>query len=289
MAYIGAHLGIGRGLDKTAQQAVEMELECLQIFLRNPRGSRARQLKEMEIITFKNLLAKYRISPLVVHVSYICNPAAANPHLYELAHSIVAEDLARSAQIGADYLVLHPGSYTTSSAGEGMVRVANLLNRVLENDSGPVTVLLETMSGQGTELGGDFEQLHQILQMIKRSDRVGICYDTCHTYAAGYDCKTTPGMENILSHIDGSFGRERIKLVHANDCASSLGSHRDRHAHVGEGSIGLEGFASLLSHNFWGKMPMIVETPIEGLAGDIIRLKELRDNSRGDYIHADLR
>lgn len=277
MARIGAHLGIGRGLEHTADQAVAMRLECLQIFLRNPRGYKARQLKENELSYFKATLATHHISPLAVHVSYICNPAAVDPGLYELARSIISEDLARCQQIGADYLVLHPGSYTSSTAPEGLVRVANLLNQVLMDDEpGTVKVLLETMSGQGTELGRDFSQLNEILEMIERSERVGICYDTCHTYAAGNDCSSKAGLEMILQQIDRSFGRERVKLVHANDCQTVLGSHRDRHAHIGAGYIGRAGFAELMSHPFWGALPMIVETPLEGLQHDIENLKQLR-------------
>ncbi len=276
MPAIGAHLGIGKGLKHTAGQAIEMQLECMQFFLRNPRGSKARQLKDSELSYFKSKLAAHSIGPLVVHVSYICNPAAADPHLYDLAGAIVAEDLQRCAQIGADYLVLHPGSFTSSSAPQAITRVAQLLNQVLKRDSSLVTVLLETMSGQGTEVGRDFTELHEIMEMVELKDRIGICYDTCHTYAAGYDCSNRAGLEQILHDIDCSFGRERIKLLHANDCQTALGSHRDRHAHVGQGFIGLDGFAELLSHPFWGKLPIIVETPLEGQQEDIIELKRLR-------------
>lgn len=276
MASIGAHLGIGRGLKHTADQAIAMQLECLQIFLRNPRGSKARHLGDNELSYFKSTLAAHHISPLAVHVSYVCNPAAADPGLYQLARSIVAEDLARCQQVGADYLILHPGSYTSSSAPEGLVRVADLLNHVLEDAPDTAQVLLETMSGQGTELGRDFNELHEILKMIECSQRVGICYDTCHTYAAGYDCSSKNGLEIILQQIDRSFGRERIKMVHANDCLSALGSRRDRHAHIGLGSIGRAGFAEFMSHPFWGRLPMIVETPPEGLQQDIESLKQLR-------------
>ncbi|HCF49592.1 MAG TPA: hypothetical protein DER60_04875 [Syntrophomonas sp.] len=280
MSSIGAHLGIGKGLKHTADEAVAMNLECLQIFLRNPRGSKARQLKDSEVAYFKAALAKHRIRPLAVHVTYICNPAAADPGLYDLARSIIAEDLERSAQIGADYLVMHPGSYTTSSAEQGLERVGMILNQVLGRDESRVTVLLETMSGQGTELGRDFNELNEILKMINQSERVGICFDTCHAYAAGYDCSSPAGLEALLKEIDNSFGRERIKLIHANDCLSALGSHRDRHAHIGAGSIGASGFREMFARPFWADLPMIVETPAEGLLEDINRLKKMRQQER---------
>jgi deoxyribonuclease-4 len=282
MSPIGAHLGIGRGLKHTADEAVQFKLECLQIFLRNPRGSKARQLTAAEVDHFKEITTLNNIDPIVVHVSYVCNPAAAEPGLYELAHAIIAEDLQRCTLIGAEYLVMHPGSYTSSSSQQGIERVAQLLNKVLDNNQGEVTILLETMSGQGTELGRDFSELAEIIKRINRTDRIGVCYDTCHTYAAGYDCSSRTGLDAVLSEIDHSLGREHIRLVHANDCQSALGSHRDRHAHIGAGSIGLNGFAQIFADPFWATLPMIVETPAAGLGQDIERLKKLRQqNWRG--------
>lgn len=282
MSLIGAHLGIGRGLKHTADEAAQLNLECLQIFLRNPRGRKARQLTVSEVDYFKEITTLHNINPVVVHESYICNPAAAEPGLYELAHSIIVEDLQRCTLIGAQYLVLHPGSYTSSSSPQGIERVAQLLNQVLDKDKGVVSILLETMSGQGTELGRDFGELDEIIKRINRRDRIGVCYDTCHTYAAGYDCSSRTGLDSVLSEIENSLGRERLKLVHANDCKSALGSHRDRHAHIGTGSIGLNGFAQMLADPFWATLPMIVETPPEGLRQDIEQLKKLRqENWRG--------
>ena len=130
--------------------------------------------------------------------SYVCNPASPDPGLHDLARNIIAEDLERSAVIGADYLVLHPGSFTTSTPAEGIERVALVLNQVLEADQSRVTVLLETMSGQGTELGRDFAELNQIIKMVNHSERIGVCFDTCHTYAAGYDCRSKAGLGRIL-------------------------------------------------------------------------------------------
>lgn len=276
MAPIGAHLAIGRGLKHTADEAVQLKLECLQIFLRNPRGSKARQLSAKEIDYFTETTALHGIDPIVVHVSYVCNPAAHDPGLYELAYDIISDDLQRCTLVGAKYLVLHPGSYTSGSAPTGIKKVAELLNRVLADNRDEVTILLETMSGQGTELGKDFTELAQIIAAIERKDRVGICYDTCHTYAAGYDCSNRAGLDGILNEFDSHLGRQLIKLVHANDSHSALGSHRDRHAHIGAGFIGLAGFTEILTHPFWKTLPMIVETPAKGLQQDIEQLQRLR-------------
>jgi len=273
---IGAHLPIGKGLKHTADEAVSKEVEAIQIFLRNPRGRGTKKLTEEEVGYFQEKLAKHVIYPLVVHIPYICNPAADKEELYQFAHEIVREDLARCDIIGADFLVLHPGSYTTSSLDKGITKIINLVNNILDDYNGKTMLLLETMAGQGTEVGSNFKELNQILNGINRSDKVGICYDTCHTFAAGYDCTNKGALDKVLADIDATFGRERIKLVHANDSAKELGSRRDRHAPIGEGFIGLDGFTALMSNEFFNQIPFVLETPFDNIDKDINTLKLIR-------------
>ena len=225
---------------------------------------------------FINIFKEKQIGPVVVHIPYICNPAAAKPDVYEFALKVVAEDLERCSLIDADYLVLHPGSYTTTSPAAGIDKVSNLLNQVLEKHTGRTRILLETMAGQGTELGSNFDELKQILDKVGQSDKVGICYDTCHTFAAGYDCSNQAGIDNILLQMQASFGQDKIYLVHANDSMKELGAARDRHTHIGQGFIGTQGFKALLSSSFFSKFPFILETPLEGVEEDIKILKQLR-------------
>ena len=276
MPAIGAHLSVGKGLKATADEAVARGLEAVQIFLRNPRGSGARKLTAEETAYFINIFKENQIGPVVVHIPYICNPAAAKPEVYEFALQVVTEDLARCSLIDADYLVLHPGSYTTSSPAAGIDKVSNLLNQVLEKHTGRTRILLETMAGQGTEIGSNFDELKQILDKVEQSDKVGICYDTCHTFAAGYDCSNQAGIDNILLQMQASFGQDKIYLVHANDSMKELGAARDRHTHIGQGFIGTQGFKTLLSSPFFAKFPFILETPLEGVGEDIKILKQLR-------------
>ena len=273
---IGAHLPIGKGLKHTADEAVALGLEALQIFVRNPRGSGARTFKEEEIDYFKATLLAHDINPVVVHIPYISNPAAAKDDLYELAHQVVKEDLQRCSLIGADYLVLHPGSYTTSTLEQGIDRIARLLNDVLDNYTGEVTVCLETMAGQGTEIGRDFNELNTILQLINNQERIGVCLDTCHVFAAGYDVSNEEGIARVLEEIDRTLGRDAIKLIHSNDSQKELGSKRDRHAHIGDGFIGEAGFKRLLRHDFFGTLSFVLETPYEEIDRDIAALKKLR-------------
>ncbi len=274
---IGAHLSIGRGLDKTADEAVERGIETLQIFLRNPRGRGARKFISKEIDYFIKKLAESDITPLAVHIPYICNPAAVKEELYQFALETIRHDLERCSSVRGDFLVLHPGSYTTSSMDIGIERAAELLNQVLDEYTGETMILLETMAGQGTEIGSQFQQLLAIMNRITRQDKIGICLDTCHLWAAGYDCSSDEGIDEILLLADGSFGFDKIKLIHANDSNSPLASHKDRHAHIGEGFIGLEGFQKLIQKESLQDIPFIVETPAEKLQEDIDSLKRLRD------------
>jgi deoxyribonuclease-4 len=273
---IGAHLSVGKGLEATAEQAVALGLESVQIFIRNPRGRGARQYSEEELSSFQQILRDNDIGPVVVHIPYICNPAAAKDDLYEYAYQVVAEDLQRCSLVKAEFLVLHPGSYTTSSLEQGVERIAGLLNRVLDQYDGQTCLLLETMAGQGTEIGKNFEEIDQILQQINNKDKIGVCFDTCHTYAAGYDCTTRDGIEEIKTKMDNTFGCHMVKIVHANDSSKELGSRRDRHAHIGEGLIGESGFRNLMHDELFATLPFILETPFEGIAKDVARLKNLR-------------
>jgi len=275
---IGAHLSIGQGLDKTADEAIAKGVETLPIFLRNPRGRSARKLSEYEIDYFTKKLLENDIYPLIVHIPYICNPASVKEDLYDFACETVKHDLERCSLVKADYLVLHPGSYTTSTSDAGIERIADLLNRVLDEYTGDTMILLETMSGQGTEIGRNFDELGSIVQKINRSDKVGICFDTCHLFAAGYDCKSSEGLNELLEQANQSFGWDRIKVLHANDSRTELGSHRDRHAHIGEGFIGTEGFERLVKSSFFQDIPFILETAEDKLKEDIEILKKMRRN-----------
>jgi deoxyribonuclease-4 len=251
-------------------------LEVLQIFIRNPRGSGARKLTEEEVEYFAKTLKEHNINPVIVHIPYVCNPAAVKDDLYEFARQVVIEDLERCSLIGADYLVLHPGNYTKSTVEQGIERTAGLINSIIDSYKGNVTICLETMSGQGSEIGKDFTELNRILELINNKEQVGICLDTCHVFAAGYDVATREGIINVLAEIDKSFGRKAIKLIHCNDSQKELGSKHDRHAHIGDGFIGLSGFNNLINNEFFRDLPFILETPLTGIDRDIATLKSLR-------------
>ncbi|HHW61815.1 MAG TPA: deoxyribonuclease IV [Syntrophomonadaceae bacterium] len=273
---IGAHLPIGKGLKYVADEAVARGLEALQIFVRNPRGGVARKLSEEEISYFNTTMHAHDIKPVVVHIPYTCNPAAVKDDVYKFALQVVQEELERCSTLGADYLVLHPGSYTSSNLEQGIKRIVTLLNQVLDHYTGETTLLLETMAGRGTEIGRNFEEINTIMQAIHNKRHIGVCIDTCHLFAAGYDVSSTEGIEDLLAAIDHTCGREAIKILHSNDSQTELGSRRDRHAHIGEGFIGESSFRKLLHHEFFSKLPFILETPYEELDKDIEILKSAR-------------
>ncbi|MGS0746378.1 deoxyribonuclease IV [Syntrophomonas erecta subsp. sporosyntropha] len=276
---MGAHLPIGKGLKHTADEAVRLGLDALQVFLRNPRGRGARQLSQGEVDYFKKALKDNAIDPLVVHIPYICNPAAVKDDLYQFALETVQQDLERCALVGADFLVLHPGSYTTSTVEAGIERVSKLLNKALENYSGDTMILLETMAGQGSELGSNLDELVNIINGVKRSECLGVCLDTCHTFAAGWDWTRSEEIPDLMAAIDQVIGRDRIKVIHANDSEKELGSRRDRHAPIGQGMIGEQGFAGMFRNPFLGALPFILETPFETVDEDIKTLKRIRQEA----------
>lgn len=273
---IGAHLSVGKGLIKTAAQAEELGIEALQIFVRNPRGAAARQLGDHEVMMFKKEMVKLNIDPVVVHIPYISNPASIKPDLYALAGRIISEDLQRCDLIGAKYLVLHPGSSTGSNPEDSLLRLAKLLEQVLGDYQGSAQVLLETMAGQGSEIGKSFEELKVVFDHCPQADKLGICFDTCHTFAAGYELKSLDGIDNMASDLTKLLGNDIIKVVHVNDSQGQLGSHRDRHAPIGQGELGEEALQRLLHHPIFNKLPFILETPTETLNNDVEILKRLR-------------
>lgn len=273
---LGAHLSIGKGLDGTARSAVEMEVETCQIFLRNPRGAGFRVWKDAEVATFKETIASHQIGPVVAHIPYIVNPASGKDDLYELAQRIISEDLKRCDLIGAAYLVLHPGSKGDLSLEEAIARLAALLNRTLAGYDGQAMILIETMAGMGKEICASFEEIRMLWQAVEGRDHLGVCLDTCHLLAAGYDMVTVDGIAGMLAEAEKKIGLDKIKVVHANDSQKGKGSRVDRHAPIGTGHIGREGFANLMRNPFLRQLPFILETPTATLAQDLAALREIR-------------
>jgi len=272
---LGVHVSIAGGIDKAVERARDLGCSAMQIFSRNPRGWEASPLSLPLVRLFREKVEQNDIDPVVVHTPYLLNLASADAELHRKSVKGLSQDLKRAEQLGARYLVTHLGSAGSGSMPSGRRQVIKALRSVLEEDS-PVTLLLENSAGGGRSLGAFFGEIAEILAGAGGGDRIGVCFDSCHAYAAGYDFRSRGQSRALVKELDQTVGLRRLKVLHLNDCAGSLGSHRDRHQHIGKGEIGLEGFRSLLGQKPLGKIPLILETPKEEPGDDRENLSRVR-------------
>jgi deoxyribonuclease-4 len=274
----GAHMSISGGLHKAFGHGERAGCDTIQIFSKNQQQWRGKPLTEQDIAAFKAEQARTGYGPLVVHDSYLINLASPNDELWEKSIAAFADELERCAALGIPYLVTHPGAHTGSGEDTGLRREAEALNRLFDAGvGGDVTVLLETTAGQGTCLGYRFEHLAQLIEQTRHAERLAVCVDTCHMLAAGYDIRTAEACAATFAEFDRVIGRDRIKAFHVNDSQKDLGSRVDRHAHIGQGCVGLEGFRAIVNDPAFADLPMILETPKgDDLAEDIENLAKLR-------------
>jgi deoxyribonuclease IV len=271
---LGVHVSIGKGFKGAITQAITLGCDGFQIFAGNPRGWARKLLPESEFSEFVTCRKQTNLWPVVVHLAYLPNPATEDKDLYEKSVLTMAEDFRRANQLGADFFVFHPGKSPDRTAG--IERVVNTVNLILEQIAGPTLLLFESQAGGGKEIGGNFEDLGLLLAGVKQSGRVGVCLDTCHSFAAGYDLRTGPGWEKTIGDFQRYIGLSFLKMFHLNDSVGVLGSHLDRHQHIGEGEIGLEGFKYLINHPTLNKLPGILETPQDSAEDDLRNLGRLR-------------
>ncbi len=272
---IGCHLSIAKGLNTSVELAREVGANCFQFFTRNPRGGAARRIEAEEIAAWNIMRSEADLYPIVGHLPYTINLAAARDDTYEFACRTVAEDLSRMAAIGAEYLVVHPGSRVKLSVDEGVSRIVRALDTVLARHNHKTMLLLETMSGQGSEIGS-FAEIGLILRDLGYPQSLGVCIDTCHLFAMGYDWRDALAVERMLDDADKHVGIERIKCVHVNDSKFSPGAHKDRHELVGEGLIERGGFVNILGHDRIRRLPMLLETPVDDYSGYAREIAKLR-------------
>ena len=262
MPRLGAHLSISGGLPRAVDRAEASGCEALQIFTKSAGQWRAREIPPEEIALFKRRVRETGIRPVVAHNSYLINLAAADPALREKSIESLREELDRAEMLGLDGLVMHPGSYTSGTEAAGLRLIAEGLARIFEERPDAKTrVLLEHTAGQGTNLGHRFEHLAEIIERLGRSRRVGVCLDTCHLIAAGYDICSDAGYDETFRQFGKIVGFSRLKAFHFNDSKKPCGSRVDRHEHIGKGCLGLEPFRRILNDPRFAKLPMLLETP----------------------------
>jgi len=264
MIRIGCHLSPSKGLLRMGQDALSIRANTFQFFLRNPRGSKAKALDLEDAAALMTLLREKDMLPMVAHAPYTLNPCAADGRVQEFAAMVMKDDLERMNAFSGNLYNFHPGSHVGQEISAGIEKTAALLNTLLTPDM-PTTVLIETMSGQGSEIGGAFEEIRKIIDRVELREKVGVCLDTCHVFAAGYDI--VHDLDGVLESFDRQVGLSRLKALHVNDSLFPLGSRKDRHAPIGKGCIGLDAFLALVDHPSLKNLPMILETPQDDLAG----------------------
>jgi deoxyribonuclease-4 len=274
---LGAHESVAGGLHLAFERIEKVGGEALQIFTRNQRQWNPAVLKVEEIELFRKALDKSDGMPVASHASYLVNLATGKDELLEKSVQNLALELTRCAQLGVPYVVLHPGSHGGDGVEVGLERFVRGLDSAIERSGVAVQVLVETTAGQGTGLGSSFTELAYILDNSKFPELIGVCVDTCHIFAAGYELRTADGYEATVAALESSVGLDRIRFFHLNDSKKELGSRVDRHEHIGKGKIGLDGFKNLLNDKRFAGMPMTLETPkSDNLAEDRENLQILR-------------
>jgi deoxyribonuclease-4 len=254
-------MSIAGGIYKALERGKHVGCRTIQVFLKNSNQWKAKPLTEEDRILFQETQEISGISPVVAHDSYLINLASPDSQLYKKSLNAFVGELKRANFLGIPYLVLHPGAHRETGIRAGIARVAKALGRALNLVEPPVMVLLENTAGQGSSLGSRFEQLAAILEQVRNPDRVGVCLDTCHAFAAGYDIRTGEGYGETIGELARLVGGEKILAFHVNDSKRDLGSRVDRHCHIGEGFIGIDAFRFLVNDRRFAEVPKILETP----------------------------
>ncbi len=272
MLNIGCHLSVSQGYENMGRQALALGANTFQFFTRNPRGGKAKSIDTEDINNLIKLMEEHNFSKILAHAPYTLNPCSKDERTRQFAFETMADDLRRMEYLPDNMYNFHPGSHVGQGTEKGIELICELLNSVLWEDMS-TTVLLETMSGKGSEVGSRFEELREIINRTELNTKLGICLDTCHVFDGGYDIKDN--LEGVLEEFDRIIGISRLKALHLNDSKNVLGSHKDRHEKIGEGYIGLDAFERIVTHPILRTLPCFLETPneLDGYAREIALLK----------------
>ena len=272
----GFHISIAEGFSNVVERAKVRSCETIQLFSRNPRGWEYSPLGEKDVEGFRLSIKSSGLFPIFLHLPYLPNIASPQSKFYKRSIHSITTDLQRAEQLGAQYLIIHIGHRLESSDDEAIKAVSQGINQAFEKVKNPVILLMENTAGQGTEIGYDFEQIHRIIEGVYDHQRTGVCLDTAHSFEAGYDLSNKEGIERTLASFDKMIGLKRLHLLHLNDSKTPLGSRKDRHWHIGEGYIGLEGFRYLINHPSLRHLPGIMETPRKDTIEDLKNMEVIR-------------
>lgn len=273
MIRIGCHLSSSKGFLHMGKEAVSIGANTFQFFTRNPRGSKAKAIDEKDVENFLEYAKEQDICQILAHAPYTLNACSADEHTREFALMTMEDDLKRMEYIPGNCYNFHPGSHVGQGIEKGIEEIADTLNRILRPEQ-RTTVLLETMAGKGSEVGGRFEDLAGIIDRVELKEKMGVCLDTCHVYDAGYDIVND--LDGVLEEFDRIIGLDRLRAIHVNDSKNPFASHKDRHEKIGEGSLGLEAIRRVIYHPKLHHLPYYLETPneLDGYAAEIRMLRE---------------
>ena len=273
MLYIGNHTSSSKGYTAMGRQIVKNGGNTFAFFTRNPRGGNAKAIDPADVAKFQEIAREHEFGKIVAHAPYTLNACAAKENLRDFARNTFSDDLKRMEATPGNYYNFHPGSHVGQGIEAGIQKIAEVLNAVLTEEQ-TTTVLLETMAGKGSEVGSHFQELRAIMDLVEKRDKLGICLDTCHVWDGGYDIVND--LDGVLTEFDRIIGLDHLKAIHLNDSLNPLGSHKDRHARIGEGQIGLDALVRVIRHPALEGKPFILETPNddEGWTREIALLRE---------------
>lgn len=277
MLYIGCHLSASKGYKDMGKQALKINANTFAFFTRNPRGGSAKAINQSDIDAFMEIYNENKFGKLVAHAPYTMNACAADEKIREFALNAMKDDIKRMEYTPNNYYNFHPGSHVKQGAEVGIKLISEQLNNVITVEQSTI-ILLETMAGKGSEVGRNFEEIRKIIDNVELNDKLGVCLDTCHVWDGGYDIVNN--LDGVLEEFDRIIGLERLKAVHLNDSLNPLGAHKDRHAKIGEGYIGLDALINVINHPYLKELPFILETPndLEGYAKEIEILRKNYNN-----------
>ena len=273
MITIGCHLSSSKGYTAMGKEAVKINANTFQFFTRNPRGGKAKEIDPEDVSRFLAFAGEQKFPCILAHAPYTLNACSADEKVREFAWMVMKDDLARMEYTPGNYYNFHPGSHVGQGAQKGIALIAEMLNGILTEEQS-TTVLLETMAGKGSEVGRSFEELREILDRVEKKEKMGVCLDTCHVYDAGYDLVNH--LDPVLEEFDRIIGLSRLKAIHLNDSLYGWNSHKDRHARIGEGTIGLEAMIRIINHPALKNLPFYLETPndLKGYGEEISLLQK---------------
>ncbi len=277
MLYIGCHLSASKGYKDMGKQALKINANTFAFFTRNPRGGSAKAINQSDIDAFMEIYNENKFGKLVAHAPYTMNACASDEKIREFALNAMKDDIKRMEYTPNNYYNFHPGSHVKQGAEVGIKLISEQLNNVITAEQSTI-ILLETMAGKGSEVGRNFEEIRKIIDNVELNDKLGVCLDTCHVWDGGYDIVNN--LDGVLEEFDRIIGLERLKAVHLNDSLNPLGAHKDRHAKIGEGYIGLDALINVINHPYLKELPFILETPndLEGYAKEIEILRKNYNN-----------